>query len=61
MKTIKSIEWKAEQRALRNLESVIRKEIADRLVQLQMWIEDEEKEKSSGKSDMKWIMEKGEE
>tara|TARA_R100000808_G_C2146285_1_gene154210 strand:- start:1797 stop:1973 length:177 start_codon:yes stop_codon:yes gene_type:complete len=46
MKTIQSIEWRAEQKALKYMESFIRKEVTDRIVQLQIWIEDEEKQTS---------------
>ena len=56
MKTGKSLEWRAEQKALKGIDSDIRKMIQKRLVQLQTWIEDEEQEKRSGTSDMKWIM-----
>lgn len=53
MRTIKSIEWRAEQRALKHLEALIRKEITGKIVELQQWIENEEKEKPSSKSDIK--------
>ena len=48
MKTGKSLEWRAEQKALKSIDYDIKKMITERIVQLQMWIEHEESENRSG-------------
>jgi hypothetical protein len=42
VKTIKSIGWRAEQKALKQFEKEICTILTERIAQLQQWIEDEE-------------------
>lgn len=50
MKTYKSIEWRAEKKALKSIDKDFQKIIAERLDQLQQWIEDEELSAMQGSS-----------
>ena len=47
MKTIKSIEWRAEIKALRDFKKRIIVDIEEHIESLMKWIEDEENEKRS--------------
>ena len=47
MKTIKSIEWRAEIKALRTFKNKIIVDIEERIESLMKWIEDEENEHRS--------------
>ena len=51
MKTIKSIEWRAEIKALRDFKKRIIVDIEEHIESLMKWIEDEENEHRSSKSD----------
>ena len=51
MKTIKSIEWRAEIKALRTFKNKIIIDVVERIESLMKWIEDEENEHRSSKSD----------
>ena len=51
MKTIKSIEWRAEIKALRTFKNKIIVDIEEHIERLMQWIEDEENEHRSSKSD----------